>query len=293
MCQLAQVSRASFYRSWQQAEPDEAEMAIRDAVQRAAIGYRRYGYRRITVVVQREGVAVGAKRVLQIMREDNLLAIRSRKFVVTTDSDHPFLVYPNLAACLHLTDINQLWVADITYLRLLREFVFLAVVLDAFSRKVVGWALSRSMQSKLPLAALNRAIEERHPAPGLVHHSDQGAQYACADYIHRLEEQQMLVSMSRAGRPWENARCESFIKTLKYEEIDGRVFATLEEVERNVEHFIARVYNTTRLHSALGYLSPADFEKQHACGRQQQFASLPLALSFQRHKEIESDAQQD
>jgi transposase InsO family protein len=285
MCQLASVSRASFYRNWQRAEPDEAQMAIRDAVQRAALEHRRYGYRRIAVVMQREGIAVGAKRVLQIMRNDNLLAIRGRKFVVTTESDHPFQVYPNLARSLVLSDINQLWVADITYLRLLREFVFLAVVLDAFSRKVVGWALSRGMQSKLPLAALERALQERQPGPGLVHHSDQGAQYACADYIRRLEEHQILVSMSRAGRPWENARCESFLKTLKYEQIDGRVFATLEEVEQNVEDFIDRFYNTRRLHSALGYRSPADFEKQHELGRQA-IASSPGALSFARHKEV-------
>ncbi len=292
MCQLAEVSRASFYRNWQQVEPEEAKMVARDAVQRASLGHRYYGYRRIAVLVQRGGVAVSAKHVLQIMREDNLLAIRRRKFVATTEANHEFLVYPNLAQYLTLTDVNQLWVADITYLRLLSEFVYLGVVLDAFSRKVVGWALSRSMQAKLPLMALNRAIQARNPGPGLVHHSDQGAQYACEDYIQRLEQLQILVSMSRPACPWENARCESFIKTLKYEELDGRDYRTLEELERDVENFIDRTYNTTRLHSALGYLSPADFEQQHEFAKQPQLSSLPIALSFRRHKEIYSDAQQ-
>ena len=219
ICELAKVSRASYYRNWEQAEPDEAETAIRDAVQKEALANRRYGYRRIAVLVQRKGVAVSAKRVLAIMREDNLLAVRRRKFVATTDSDHDFLIYPNLAQHLDLTDVNQLWVADITYIRLQSEFIYLAVVLDAFSRKVIGWALGRSLQASLPLLALNRALEQRRPGPGLVHHSDRGSQYASSDYVMRLEQSKALISMSRPARPWENAKCESFMKTLKQEEI--------------------------------------------------------------------------
>jgi transposase InsO family protein len=289
LCRAADVSRASFYRSFQRAEPSAAEMLIRDAVQKAAVGNRRYGYRRVAVLVQRQGVAVGARHVLRIMREDNLLAVRRRKFVVTTDSDHDFLVYPNLAQSLALTDINQLWVADITYLRLALEFVYLAVVLDAFSRLVVGWALSRSLQAKLPLAALQAAIAQRRPGSGLVHHSDRGSQYASDDYVKVLEQHKMLISMSRPARPWENAKCESFMKTLKSEEIEVTDYRTMEELQENIENFIARYYNTIRLHSALGYLSPAEFERRHAAQRREQATSLPAALSFRRHKEIYPD----
>ena len=290
MCELAKVSRASYYRNWDQAAPSEAEMAIRDAVQKAALGNRRYGYRRIAVLVQRQGVAVSAKRVLVIMREDNLLAVRRRKFVVTTDSDHDFHIYPNLAQYIDLTDVNQLWVADITYLRLQAEFVYLAVVLDAFSRKVVGWALGRSLQSSLPLSALNQAFERRQPGPGLVHHSDRGSQYASDDYVKRLEQFNVLISMSRPARPWENAKCESFMKTLKQEEIQVREYHTMEELDLHIEEFINIYYNKERLHSALNYFSPEDFENQHELERKKQMSSLPVALSFRRHKEIYPDA---
>jgi transposase InsO family protein len=167
MCELAGVSRASFYRHWEQQEPTEAEMALRDAVQRAALAHRHYGYRRIVVLIEREGFMVGAKKVRRLMRQDNLLAIRRRKFVVTTDSDHTFQVHPNLAQHLQLTALNQLWVADLTYVRLEREFVYLALVLDAYSRRVIGWALDRTMDSSLTLAALEKAIASRHPQPGM------------------------------------------------------------------------------------------------------------------------------
>jgi transposase InsO family protein len=203
MCELATVSRASFYRHWEEKAPTEAEMALRDAIQRIAVANRFYGYRRVAVLVQREGYAVSAKTVRRLMKEDNLLAMRRRKFVVTTDSDHGFVVYPNLAEHLLLSDVNQLWVADITYVRLLAEFVYLAVVLDAFSRRAVGWALGRSLQTSLPLAALESAIQGRQPRPGLVHHSDRGSQYASNDYVKRLEGIGAVLSMSRPGRPWE------------------------------------------------------------------------------------------
>jgi transposase InsO family protein len=264
MCDLARVSRAGFYRHWLEREPNAAEMELRDAIQRAALVHRYYGYRRIVIVLQREGYVVGAKKIRRLMRLDNLLAIRRRKFIVTTDSEHHFKVYPNLAQHLELTDINQLWVADITYVRLEEEFVYLALVLDAYSRRVIGWALDRTMEAPLTLAALDQAIAARQPQPGLVHHSDQGSQYACADYVDRLEARGAVLSMSRPGRPWENGKCESFIKTLKQEELEARQYRTLEELREHLEEFIERVYNPVRLHSALAYRSPIEFERQQA-----------------------------
>lgn len=287
MCDLARVSRAGFYRHWVEKQPTAAEMGLRDAIQRAALHHRYYGYRRILVELQREGFALGAKKVRRMMRQDNLLAIRRRKFIVTTDSEHAFQVYPNLARHLELSDINQLWVADLTFVRLEEEFVHLAVVLDAYSRRVIGWALHRTMESPLTLAALDQAIARRQPQPGLVHHSDQGVQYACQDYVDRLETCGAVLSMSRPGRPWENGRCESFIKTLKQEEIDARPYGTLEELRDHIEEFIERFYNRERLHSALGYLSPVEFERRQSAANHT--AWMPARLSFLRHKEIYSD----
>ena len=217
MCELGKVSRAGFYRDWQERQPQEAEMAIREAVQTEALRRRVNGYRRVTRELQKKGIAIGEGVVRRILRNDNLLAIRKRKFVATSDSAHGYTVYPNLAQYVQVTAINQLWVADITYLRLGREFVYLAVVLDVFSRRVVGWSLGRSLQVALPLAALNQAIAERQPGRGLVHHSDRGTQYAGNEYVQRLEEAHMTISMSRPARPWENAYCESFLGTLKKE----------------------------------------------------------------------------
>jgi putative transposase len=262
MCELAGVSRASFYRHWEEAAPEDAEMALRDEVQQAALGHRFYGYRRVLLEVQKEGYQVGVKVVRRIMREDNLLAVRRRKFVATTDSQHGYRVYPNLAAHLELTDLNQMWVADLTYVRLQAEFVFLAVVLDAFSRRAVGWALGRNLDAGLALAALNMAIDGRDPQPGLVHHSDRGSQYASAAYVGRLESIQAVPSMSRAGRPWENGKCESFIKTLKQEEINARSYSNLEELGQHIEEFMEQIYNRQRLHSALGYRTPEQFEAE-------------------------------
>jgi putative transposase len=288
MCELTAVSRASFYRHWESKAPTEAEMALRDAIQRAAVADRFCGYRRIAIVVQREGYQVGVKRVRRFMKEDNLLAVRRKKFVAATDSDHDFVVYPNLAEHAIVTDVNQLWVADITYVRLLAEFVYLAVVLDAFSRRAVGWALRRHLQTSLPLAALERAIETRHPSPGLIHHSDRGTQYASNDYVKRLESIEAVMSMSRPARPWENGRCESFLKTLKKEEINARPYRTMEELEQHLEEFIEQIYNRVRLHSALGYRSPAEFEQQQALHKTEA-KWLPAALSFRRHQEIYPD----
>lgn len=282
MCELSQVSRAGFYRDWQTRQPREAEMAIREEVQKAALSQRHYGYRRITQTVKRGGIAVGEGVVRRILRNDNLLAIRKRRFKATTNSAHGFTVYPNFAQYLQIKAINQLWVADITYLRLAREFVYLAVVLDVFSRRVVGWALRRNLQTSLPLAALEQAIALRKPGPGLVHHSDRGTQYASNDYVRRLEDEEMVISMSRPARPWENAYCESFMSTLKREQIACPAYATLEDLQTQMEQFIDRFYNRQRLHSALAYCSPEEFERK-------QGGVLPLGMSFPRHKEIYPD----
>jgi putative transposase len=285
MCQLAEVSRASFYREWEQKAPSEAEAALRDTVQRIALSHRDHGYRRITPLVQRAGFVVGEEKVRRILKTDNLLAVRRRRFLVTTDSNHRFRVHPNLAESLELTAINQLWVADITYIRLQREFVFLAVVLDAFSRKAIGWELGRSLETKLPLAALESALASRQPQAGLVHHSDRGTQYASNAYVQRLEASGAHLSMSRPARPWENGKCESFIKTLKREEIDARRYANFGELRQHLEEFIEQIYNKVRLHSALDYRSPEEFESAH----QSEVKWSPAALSFLRHEEIYPD----
>jgi transposase InsO family protein len=258
---------------------------LRDAIQRIALGHRDHGYRRITALIQRAGFVVGEEKVRGILRQDNLLAVRRRKFAVTTDSNHRFHVHPNLAESLELTAINQLWVADITYIRLPREFVFLAVVLDAFSRKAIGWELGRTLETKLPLAALEAAIASRHPLPGLVHHSDRGTQYASSEYVKRLEACGAHMSMSRPARPWENGKCESFIKTLKREEVDARRYTTFAELRDHVEEFIEQIYNKIRLHSALEYRSPDEFEGAQIPGVEWS----PAALSFLRHEEIYPD----
>ena len=195
MCYLAQVSRASFYRSLAEQMPQEEEMELRAAIQEIAVEHRRrYGYRRITAELRRRGMRVNHKRVLRMMKEDNLLAVQPRAFVQTTDSQHEWDIYLNLAGRMKLTGVDQLWVADLTYIRLKAEFVYLAVILDVFSRKVVSWALERTLAARLPIAALERAVAEREPPPGLVHHSDRGVQYACAEYTAILREHQMIPS---------------------------------------------------------------------------------------------------
>jgi transposase InsO family protein len=236
---------------------------MRDQVQRLALAHRAYGYRRITALLRRDGLTVNGKRVLRLMRDDNLLCLRQRPFVPsTTDSRHSWQVVPNRARGLDLTGLDQLWVADITYIRLGEEFAYLAVVIDAFSRRVIGWALELHLRAELAIAALKMAISLRHPAPGsVIHHSDRGVQYACADYIAVLEQHEILQSMSRAGNPYDNAKAESFMKTLKIEEVDGRAYRDADHARSAIAAFIEDVYNRNRLHSALGYRPPIEFEE--------------------------------
>jgi transposase InsO family protein len=260
MCEMAGISRASYYRRWQSWKPTEEQMALRDRLQGLALKYRYYGYRPITKLLKREGWVVNHKRVLRLMREDNLLSLRRRKFVATTQRDADQRVYPNLARRMQLSGLDQLWVADITYVRLRTEFVYVAVILDVYSRRVVGWSIGRHLDSTLAQRALQRAVHQRQPRAGLVHHSDRGWQYACQEYTALLAGWGIEASMSRAGNPWDNAFAESFMKTLKTEEVDGRRYRNLEEATTLIETFIDEFYNQERLHSALGYQSPADFE---------------------------------
>jgi putative transposase len=262
MCELAGVSRASYYRHWRATAPRREQTALRDALQRLAVAHRHYGYRRLNALLRRDGWVVNHKRVLRLMRTDNLLCLRRRAFVpATTDSRHDWRVVPNLARGMKVTGLDQLWVADITYLRLLEEFAFLAVVLDAFSRRVVGWAVEIHLRAALAVEALQMALGARRPAPGqLIHHSDRGVQYACAQYTALLAAHGIQPSMSRIGSPFDNAKAESFMSTLKREEVDGRAYRTAQEARRSIGSFIEEVYNRQRLHSALSYLAPADFE---------------------------------
>jgi putative transposase len=261
MVKLAGVSRASYYRFGHQAEisPDP-DMDLRDAIQRIALEWPSYGRRRVTAELRRRGWTVNPKRVYRLMREDNLLCVRKRKFVMTTDSNHGRKVYPNLASHMLLTGTDQLWRADITYIRLQAEFVFLAVILDAYSRRVIGWSLDRSLEDELTLSALRMALARRVVEPGLIHHSDRGSQYASLDYTELLKEKGIDISMSRKANPWDNAACESFMKTLKYEEVHRNDYRDLSEAKAGIQEFLERVYNQKRLHSALGYVPPAEFE---------------------------------
>lgn len=265
MCYLAGVSRATYYRVLMEVAEDEAQMQIRVVIQEVVLTHhRRYGYRRVTADLRRRGHAVNHKRVLRIMQEDNLLALRHRKYILTTDSKHECQVYLNLAARMTLTGINQLWVADITYIRLRSEFVYLAVVIDRFSRKAIGWALDRTLAARVAVTALELAIRQRNPPPGVVHHSDQGIQYACDDYAAVLKLHGMIASMSRPANPYDNAACESFMKTLKQEEIYCNQYRDYEELSEHLDEFIGNYYNRLRLHSALGYKTPEEFEQDTA-----------------------------
>ena len=261
MCELGKVSRAGLYRFEPEREHPDRDMDLRDEIQRIALEFPCYGRPRITAELKRRGREVNHKRVGRIMREDNLLCLRRRKFVVTTDSNHGFRVYPNLAGSMELTGLDQLWRADITYIRLETEFVYLAVVMDAFSRRVIGWALDRSLEDDLAIAALQMAFRHRKPAEGLTHHSDRGVQYASNDYTGLLKDHGVRISMSRKGNPYDNATCESFMKTLKYEEVYRQEYRDLADARALIEQFIEKIYNGKRLHSALGYRPPVEFER--------------------------------
>ncbi len=274
MVQLSQISRAGFYR--QQAgvaRRGDPDMDLRDAIQRIALEMPSYGRPRITRELRNRSWKVNPKRVYRLMREDNLLCVRRRKFVVTTDSAHGLRIYPNLARQMVLTDVDQLWRADITYIRLRDEFVFLAVIVDAYSRRVIGWALDRTLETDLPLTALRMALSRRTIGPGLVHHSDRGVQYASQEYTGLLKERGIAISMSRKGNPWDNAACESFIKTLKYEEVYRNEYRDLAEARASIQQFLEGIYNRKRLHSALGYVPPAEFEAHLAAQKNKEAAA--------------------
>lgn len=261
LCRAAGVSRAGYYRFLLRPQVPEAAMDLRSQIQRIALRWPAYGYRRVHAELLRHGWSVNHKRILRLMRADNLLCLRRRKFILTTDSKHGLPIYSNLADAMVLTGIDQLWVADITYIRLRLEFVYLAVLLDAFSRRCLGWALQRSLEAALVLEALRMALTRRRPRPGLVHHSDRGVQYASHDYTTQLEQRGIRISMSRAATPYDNAQAESFIKTLKYEEVYRNEYHNLQEAKASMGEFLEKIYNQERLHSALGYRPPLEFER--------------------------------
>jgi len=261
MCEVAGFSRAGYYRFLHPEKPAAADMDLRDEIQKIALEWPSYGSRRIAKELKARGRKVNRKRVQRLMREDNLLCVTKRKFVVTTDSAHGLKVYPNRAATMTLTGVDQLWVADITYIRLEEEFVYLAVILDAYSRRVIGWHLAEGLDDSLSLAALRMALQGRTVRSGLVHHSDRGVQYASGDYTDLLKEHGIDISMSRKANPWDNARCESFMKTLKYEEVYRTEYRNLANARTGIGEFLEKVYNEKRLHSALNYRSPVQFER--------------------------------
>jgi putative transposase len=262
MCTLAGFGRAGYYRAQQPApKPSQEDLKLRDALHRVALEWPSYGSRRMTRELRKRGVTVNRKRLQRLMREDNLLCVAKRKFVVTTDSAHPLPVYPNLPPTMNITGINQLWISDITYIRLEEEFVYLAVILDAFSRRAIGWSLDDTMAESLTLAALQMALSEREVGPVLVHHSDRGVQYAATRYTQMLKDNGITISMSRKGNPWDNAACESFMKTLKHEEVHRTEYRNLAEARARIGRFLESIYNDRRMHSSLSYLSPSEFER--------------------------------
>jgi len=260
MCEVAGFSRAGYYRFLDPEKPAPADMDLRDEIQKIALEWPSYGSRRIQRELKDRGWEVNRKRVQRLMREDHLLCVRKRKFVVTTDSAHGLKVYPNLAGSMILTGVDQLWVADITYIRLEEEFVYLAVILDAYSRRVIGWHLSDGLDDWLTQTALRMALGQRVVRPGLVHHSDRGVQYASGDYTDLLKANDIDISMSRKASPWENAACESFMKTLKCEEVYRTEYRNVTDARARIGEFLEKVYNEKRLHSALDYRSPVQFE---------------------------------
>ena len=261
LCKSAGVSRSGYYRYLNRKPKSDPDIEIRDRIQRICLESSSYGYRYVTKALHRQGYRVNHKRVLRLMREDNLLCVHKKRFVVTTDSNHSHRRYPNLATQMTLNGINQLWVSDITYIRLTHRFVYLAVILDSYSRRVIGWRLDKHLDTSLTIGALKMALHKRTITPGLVHHSDRGVQYAASDYTDLLKQHGIQISMSRKGNPYDNARCERFMRTLKYEEVLVKQYHDLDEARANIKTFIEQVYNQKRLHSALGYCPPAEFEE--------------------------------
>jgi len=258
------VNRSWFYERAQRSQsPRESSVTLRDEIERIALEFPAYGYRRITKELSRREVHVNHKRVLHIMREESLLCHLKRRFIITTDSTHHYRAYPNLARKMNVTGVNQLWQADLTYIRLRWTFVYLACIVDAFSRKVVGWHISKNVDTLLTLKALWMAISARDPQPGLVHHSDRGVQYAATDYVEALDEIGAQISMSRPGNPYDNAKAESFFRTLKVEQVNLNEYNSIEEANEDMKYFIESVYNQRRLHSSLGYVPPDEFEQAH------------------------------
>jgi putative transposase len=260
LCALLGTGRTWYYTRPTDEERAARDTALRDAIERVVLDLPGYGYRRVAKALQREGWEINHKRVLRVMRAESLLCQLKRRFVVTTDSAPGCRTYPNLLAGLPIARLDQVWVADITYIRLPSAFVYLACVLDAYSRRCIGWRLDRQIDTGLTLAALDHALAARRPGPGLIHHSDRGVQYASVDYVSRLEAAGCRISMSAKGNPYDNARAESFFKTLKREEVYLQQYQTFAEAERNLTRFIEDVYNRKRLHSSLGYRPPAEFE---------------------------------
>ena len=264
-CALLQIARSGFYRSRRPrslvAQQRAAErVRLRDRIEELCLEYRRIGYRPLLAQLRREGWQVGKARVQAIMQEESLQCQVRRSWVATTQSQHGLRRYPNRVPALTVTGLNQLWVADITYIRLQTQFIYLAVLLDSYSRRVVGWELGESLEAQLCVTALERALAVRQPAPGWVHHSDQGVQYASAAYVSLLEGAQAQISMARRGNPYDNAQAESFMKTLKREEVHLVEYEDLQHAHRRLARFLDEIYNTKRLHSRLGYLPPAEFE---------------------------------
>lgn len=260
-CRITGVSRVGFYRAWQEHAPKQVDIEVRNRIHQICLEYRAFGTRRVAKVLQGEGCPIGRKRVQRLMRMDNLLALRKRRYVVTTDSRHTYTVYPNLAREFRPTAVNQLWVADITYIRLREQFIYLAVILDAWSRRVVGWALGETLQADLAVSALRRAITDRAVPEGIIHHSDRGVQYCAEAYVGILKAAGFAISMSRPGNPYDNAFAESFMRTLKCEEVYLSDYRDLEDAFARISSFLEDYYNRRRLHSSLGYLSPVDFEE--------------------------------